>query len=303
MTLKSLFTLGAASFALFASVPALADGHTPADPAPAAASGPALWKVADEDTTIYLFGTVHALPPEIEWYDETIATALTAADTLVTEIPMDPQSEASMQAVAMQTAMLPPGTTLRSLLSAEQTASYEAALGAMSIPAPAFDPLEPWMVGLTLTMLPLMQEGYSPDSGVEKVLLGKAGDKPQDALETIEFQLGIFDGLPQEQQIAFMMEAVESVDEVKATLDRMVERWVAGDADGLAEIMNEGLEDPALAEALLYNRNANWAEWIDARLETTPGTVFVAVGAGHLAGAKSVQDYLAARDIVVQRVK
>ena len=303
MTLKSLLTLGAASFALFASAPALADGHTPADPAPAAASGPALWKVADEDTTIYLFGTVHALPPEIEWYDETIATALTAADTLVTEIPMDPQSEASMQTVAMQTAMLPPGTTLRSLLSPEQTASYEAALGAMSIPAPAFDPLEPWMVGLTLTMLPLMQEGYSPDTGVEKVLLGKAGDKPQDALETIEFQLGIFDGLPQEQQIAFMMEAVESVDEVKATLDRMVERWVAGDADGLAEIMNEGLEDPALAEALLYNRNANWAEWIDARLETTPGTVFVAVGAGHLAGAKSVQDYLAARDIVVQRVK
>ena len=49
-------------------------------------------------------------------------------------------------------------------------------------------------------------------------------------------------------------------------------------------------------------RNANWAEWIDTRLDT-PGTVFVAVGAGHLAGTKSVQDYLAAKDIAVTRVK
>jgi uncharacterized protein YbaP (TraB family) len=57
-----------------------------------------------------------------------------------------------------------------------------------------------------------------------------------------------------------------------------------------------------VAEALLYSRNANWAEWIDTRLDE-PGTVFIAVGAGHLAGAKSVQDYLAQKGITVARVK
>lgn len=298
MTLKSLFSLGAASLALFASAPALADHHA----ASGEAKGPALWKIADADTTIYLFGTVHALPDGIDWYSDDIAAALTSSDTLVTEIPMDKESEAAMQTVAMQKAMLPEGTTLRSLLSEEQTAAYEAALTQMSLPAPAFDRLEPWMVGLTLTMLPLMKEGYSPDSGVEKVLLGKVGDKPQGALETVEFQLGIFDGLPQEKQIAFMMEAVDGMDEVKATLDKMVERWIDGDADGLAAIMNEGLDDPKLAEALLYNRNANWADWIVERLDE-PGSVFIAVGAGHLAGEKSVQDMLTKRAYYVQRVK
>ena len=81
--------------------------------------------------------------------------------------------------------------------------------------------------------------------------------------------------------------------------------WVEGDADGLAAIMNEGFEegDDTFATALLYDRNANWAEWIDARLESTPGTVFIAVGAGHLAGSKSVQDYLAAREIEAERVQ
>ncbi len=312
MTFRSLFATGAATFALFVSPPALAQSEAvvAADDAPAdltanatdAPAGPALWKVADEDTTIYLFGTVHMLPKEVEWYKDDIAAALTSSDTLVTEIRMDPESEAKMQQVAMQKAMLPQGTTLRSLLSPEQVVAYEGALGDLGMPAPAFDRLEPWMVGLTLAMLPLLKEGYSPDSGVEKVLLSKIGDKPQDALETVEFQLGIFDSLPQEKQIDFMMEAVEDLDEAKAALDKMVAEWIEGDADGLAELMNEGLDDAEIADALLYDRNANWAEWIDTRLDA-PGTVFIAVGAGHLAGPRSVQQMLNEREISVERLR
>ncbi len=85
-------------------------------------------------------------------------------------------------------------------------------------------------------------------------------------------------------------------------MDRMVDEWLEGDADGLAALLNEGLTDPVLAEALLYARNDRWAEWIDTRMDS-PGTVFVAVGAGHLAGAKSVQDYLTARGFTVDRVQ
>ena len=62
------------------------------------------------------------------------------------------------------------------------------------------------------------------------------------------------------------------------------------------------MDDPKVAEALLYNRNANWANWIKTRLDQ-PGTVFIAVGAGHLAGAKSVQDLLTQKGIKVTRVK
>lgn len=302
MKLRSLLTAGAAGLALFAANPVLADGHTETPAQATPAKGPALWKVADEDTTIYLFGTVHALPEGIDWYSTDIANALTSSDTLVTEIRMDPQSEMQMQQTAMQKSMLPAGTTLRSLLDADQTAAYEAALTMLSLPVGAFDQFEPWMAGLTLTMLPLLKEGYSPDTGVEKVLLKKAGDKPQDALETAEFQLDIFDSLPQEKQVAFLMEAVEGMDEAKAMLDAMVAEWAEGDADGLAAIMNEGLEDAEIADALLYNRNANWAEWIDNRMDA-PGTVFIAVGAGHLAGEKSVQDLLEDRDIKVERIQ
>jgi len=304
MKLRNLLAFTAAPFALFAASPALADNHAAPETAKAAAAtnGPALWKVADEDTTIYLFGTVHVLPEGIEWYDATIADALTGSDMIVTEIPMDKASEAELQQLTMSKGMLEQGTTLRSLLTPEQGSAYQAALAKLGAPPAAFDPFKPWLAGLTLSLLPLMQQGYSPESGVEKVLLSKVGDKPQGALETAEFQLGIFDGMTRKAQIAFMMEAIEGMDEVKPMLDRMVTEWAEGDADDLAAIMNEGMSDPAVAEALLYSRNANWAEWIDTRLEE-PGTVFIAVGAGHLAGDKSVQDYLAECGIATTRVK
>lgn len=301
MKLASLLCLAAAPLALFAASPALADHHAAPETA-SAATGPALWKVADEDTTIYLFGTVHVLPQGVEWYDATIADALEGADMIVTEIPMDAASEAKLQQLSMTMGMLPAGTTLRSLLTPEQTAAYEAAMAKIGAPPAAFDPLKPWLAGLTLSLVPLMQQGYDPNSGVEKVLLAKAGDKPQGALETAEFQLGIFDSMTTEGQVAFLMESIDGMDEVKTTLDRMVSEWAKGDADNLAAIMNDGMSDPAVAEALLYKRNANWAEWIDGRLEQ-PGSVFIAVGAGHLAGARSVQDYLAQKGITVTRVK
>ena len=303
MKLSTLLALTAAPFALFAAHPALADHHAATTAAATTpAKGPALWKVSDEDTTIYLFGTVHVLPKDVEWYDTAIATALTSADIVVTEIPMDAASDAQVQQLTMAKGMLPPGTTLRSLLNAEQIAAYTSAVAKIGAPAEAFDPFKPWLAGLTLSIVPLMQQGYDPASGVEKVLLAKVPEKPRGALETAEFQLGIFDGMTQEAQIAFLMEAATGMDQVKPMLDRMVAEWAKGDADALAAVMNEGMSDPAVAEALLYQRNANWAEWIDARLDQ-PGTVFIAVGAGHLAGAKSVQDYLAQKGITTSRVK
>jgi uncharacterized protein YbaP (TraB family) len=305
MKLASLLALAAAPLALLAASPALADNHAATATAAAPATsgtGPALWKVADEDTTIYLFGTVHVLPKELEWYDATIANALDSSDMIVTEIKMDKASEAELQQLSMKLGLLPPGTTLRSLLTPEQTTTYEAGLAKLGAPPEAFDPVKPWLAGLTLSLLPLMQQGYDPNSGVEKILLAKAGTKGQGALETAEFQLGIFNNMPTEAQVSFMMEAVEGMDEIKPMLDRMVAEWAEGDAVELANIMNEGMTDPAVADALLYSRNANWAEWIDTRLDA-PGTVFIAVGAGHLAGTKSVQDYLAQKGIAVARVK
>lgn len=306
MNIRALL-LGASAGAFAFVAPVQAQDVAPAaaetQEAAAAIATPALWKVADEDTTIYLFGTVHALPDGIEWYHGPLAKALGSSEILVTEIEMNPEAMAATQQLVLAKGVLPEGQTLRDLLTEEQRAAYEAALAKVDLPAGAFDRFEPWYGAMMMTMLPLLKQGYSLDAGVEKVLETKAGDgMERGALETVDEQLSIFDNLPQDAQIAFLMETVEGLDEIKAMLDAMVAEWAEGDATELARLMNEGMTDPILAERLLYARNANWAKWIDERLDA-PGAVFIAVGAGHLAGEQSVQDKLAELGIEAARVQ
>jgi len=294
------------SAALLLSAPALAQAE-PEVPTEEHASHPiphpALWKVADEDTTIYLFGTVHALPPGLDWYRGPIAQALDGSDQLVTEIITDESTVLKMQELVLAKGLLPPDRTLRGLLNDEQRTAFEAGLAKLGIPAAAFDRFEPWYASMMFTMLPLMKEGYSPQQGVEFTLGEKAGEgKARGELETVEWQIAMFDELPEERQIGYMMETIAQVDEIKPMLDRMVAEWLEGDADALAALMNESMTDSDLAEILLYSRNRSWAGWIDTRLDT-PGTVFIAVGAGHLAGNRSVQDALAERGIETTRVQ
>ena len=295
MMLKRFLAAAAAALSLGTSACATVD-----TPPPGAVPGPALWEVADEDTTIYLFGTVHALPTGKTWFDGRIERAFNASDELVTEIDV---SSAAGSAQALQAAsQLPADQSLRALMTAEDRQQYEAALVGLGLPVEALDRYEPWFAAMTLSLLPLLRSGYDTQSGVEQSLNGKAGEaKKRAALETIEEQVALFDTLPQEAQLAFLDETVEKLPEATTTLDAMVAEWLKGDAVALANMLNAEMTDPVLYERLLTARNANWAGWIENRLEQ-PGTVFIAVGAGHLAGRGSVQDQLERRGIKVKRV-
>jgi hypothetical protein len=131
----------------------------------------------------------------------------------------------------------------------------------------------------------------------------KTANKPVSALEGFEEQLGFFDNMPESDQMGLLVATVDEFGEIESTLDRMVERWGAGDPDALAKEMNDQLGKlPNVEKILLTDRNDRWADWIKTRLDK-PGTVFMAVGAGHLAGKGSVQDALAKRGIKAERVQ
>lgn len=291
-----------------ATVSPVEAGTAYAEEAPAAAADtvdadPALWVVKDEDTTIYLFGTVHILKPGLSWFDEGVRKAFDESDELVLEVlgTDDPQSQQLAIAAGTDEVKGPFRTTL---MTDEQRQAYEAALASISIPPTAFDQFEPWLAGISLGVIPLVQKGYDPNSGAERVLTEQAkADKRQlGALETLPEQLAFFDELPEEHQVAFVNEVVGQIDQIETFIDRMVSLWSEAKVDELGDLLQADFTgDPLLYDTLIVKRNAAWTDWIENRLDQ-PGTIFIAVGAGHLAGSDSVQTMLAAKGITVERV-
>lgn len=263
---------------------------------------PALWKVSDHDTTIYLFGTIHALPKGVDWFAGPIAKAFNTSNELVTEIAGSDATD--VQALTARIALLPAGQSLRDKLSAGDRTAFEGALAHNGLAAGAYDRYQPWFAAVALSNVPLMKAGYEPSSGVEALLDTKAQalKRPHIGLETAEYQLGLFAALPAETQKNYLNEIVKHTPTIASELIAIVDEWKRGNAEKLAELMNADEDDPYLVAVLLTNRNHAWAQWIKERMDR-PGKVFLAVGAGHLAGQGSVLDQLRALGFTATRLQ
>ncbi|MEP7222397.1 MAG: TraB/GumN family protein [Novosphingobium sp.] len=274
----------------------------PASPSAPAVARPALWKVSDADTTIYLFGTIHALPPGIKWLEGPVAKAMASSQTLVTEIPhTDP---AAMQSVVAQMALLPAGENLHALLPPADRPKLDKALKDAGLPTTTLDRFKPWYAGVLISLMPLIKQGYTAENGVEPQLEARAKELGQvrEGLETPAYQLGLFDSLPRKVQLKYLHQVLQNLPTMAAELGQLVQYWKVGNADKLAALMNRGEDDPQMVKVLLVNRNTAWAKWVKARMDK-PGTVFMAVGAGHLAGKDSVQAQLAAKGLRAVRIQ
>jgi uncharacterized protein len=277
-----------------------------ADPAPL---HPALWKVTRHGTTIWLFGTIHMLPPGARWLTGPVAHAADTADEIATEID-DPDGSATRLALAARSP-LPPGEHLSALLPDDERAALTERLARFGLGADRFDGEKPWYAAVALSTLPLLRRGFDAKTGVEAGLAARLAERKgaerkvvRTGIETPDGQLAALDTLPRASQLAYLKTVIDQFDTIDGEIDAMFDAWGKGDAAGLARMMNEdeGKDDPLLIQRLILDRNRGFAAWIRARL-ARPGTVFVAIGAGHLAGAGSVQDVLAHSGIRVERVQ
>ena len=264
---------------------------------------PAMWVVKDPDTTIYLFGTVHALDGKADWFNDEVKTAFDRSSELILEI-ITPDNPATVAPLMQKYAVDTSGRTLTSKLPPKHQALLAGKLKALGLPPNAFDQFRPFFAAMTVTVLDLNAMGISAETGAEKLLTAAAKERKMTVgeVESIEQQFAMLNALDEAEQLRLLGKALEDAGKSKETINKLIAAWGRGDAPAVAEVMNEGAkESPALNKLLLVDRNKRWAEWIDQRLDK-PGTVFMAVGAGHLAGADSVQRYLKERGIDAARV-
>ncbi|HVL77834.1 MAG TPA: TraB/GumN family protein [Sphingomicrobium sp.] len=279
-------------------------------PAPAttvapATARPALWQVADRDTTIYLFGTIHMLPQNYAWRTPALDQALGASQTLVVETILD---ESNPQAIVAEMSRIGFATGLPPLaerVSPAKRPLLEAAMARQPVPRAAFDRMKTWAAAFMLLGTQFQELGLSGGQGVDAVLKREfaAAGKPIQQLETNAEQLGFFDGLPEPVQRSLLESALESSQAMRTEFNKMLDAWARGDVRAIGDTFNKHLsETPDLRDALVTRRNQNWSRWIEQRM-ASPGTVFVAVGAGHLAGPDSVQQLLQKRGYRIRRVQ
>ena len=300
---------GAAALGLAAATAVICTPAIPSTPPMNAANSvrPAMWQVRDADTTIYLFGTIHALPGGLGWRTPAINRVMANADGLVIETKIDEPSALAADFARLGTrAGLPP---FLDRFAADKRPAIEAAILKSGIPEVQYDRMETWAATLTLVGRQTRSSGFKGEDGVETILrknFARAG-KPVDQLETNVEQLTVFDSLSEYAQRAMLTEMIGDVGartrSVRGQLDAMLGTWVRGDVDGIARSFNaEMAQQPELKDALLTRRNARWASWIDHRMDR-PGSVMVAVGAGHLAGEGSVLQALEGRGFTVSRIQ
>jgi uncharacterized protein YbaP (TraB family) len=270
-----------------------------------AAARPALWKLADADTTIYLFGTIHVLPGGTKWRDKTIDAAMGTAQSLTLEavLDTDPSAVASVITTLGKGKDLPP---LAERVPADRRAVLAALIARSGLPVPFLDGLKSWAAAVVLTGAALDQIGLKTGAeGIEPQVtaLFRAAGKPVEGLETAAGQLGYFDALSEAAQRDFLVSTLDNPASARADFDRLLKAWISGDTRKLEQAFADEPDfTRELRGLLIRKRDELWAEALAKRL-VKPGTIFVAVGAGHLVGPDSVQKMLARKGLTVQRIQ
>jgi uncharacterized protein len=273
--------------------------------AKAPVANPALWAVSDADTTVYLFGTIHLLPRNYDWRSDKLDRAVDGAQQLMVETIVDENKPQEMLAALASLAFsrnLPP---IAQRVPPGKRAALEAAIKQSGIPRPTFDQMETWAAAFMLLGNQFRAMGLKGGEGVEAVLRNSFNSrgKPIGQLETNREQLSFFDALPENAQRQLLEGAIDEPKNMQKDFHGMLAAWTRGDVAEIAKTFNRDLSSsPELKDALIQRRNANWSRWIEQRM-STPGSVLIAVGAGHLAGSDSVIAMLERDGYEVRRVQ
>lgn len=272
-------------------------------PAPAPTPEPAIWRVADADSEIWLYGTVHVLPEDVRWRGPRVEAAFASAEELVTETDTSDAAASSFPDLALRYGSLPDGENLSSYLSDVDREKLARIARELGLAPAAMERLRPWLAALQLTYAYALREGHGADAGVEAVLAEEArrDGKRMSFFETPEEQIRILASLAPEDEAHFLSVTLRQIEEDGETLDTLDNAWASGDVEALETLLATQWREagPAVHEAIVLSRNRAWADAIAQRLNGR-GRLFVAVGAAHLVGDGSVVDLLRERGIAVE---
>jgi len=274
-------------------------------PGEAKAEQSAVWSISDDDSTVYLAGSIHILRETDLPVPRIFKQVYDKSEEVIFEIDMAKMNDPAMAMKISEIGTLPNGETLSDKLKPETVRKFKAYLEERGIPYALFKKFTPGMAYLSMASLEALRIGARPDLGMESQYFDFASqdNKPSRGLETVEYQMSRFNEFTDEEMDDALSKTLDEVDEMADALNELIETWKSGNMAELeALIVEQMAPTPRIKEILLDERNENWIPEIEKSLAEKHNVMFL-VGAAHLVGEGSVIDLLEKKGLTVTHLK
>jgi len=261
-----------------------------------------LWQITSEelDKPSYLYGTIHMIAKDDYFVTESTEKAIADAERMTFEINMEDMNNMGMMMSMMMNAFMKDGGSLKKLLTEEEYALVKAKFDEIGLPIALFDRVKPMFTSMMTSMdmsggNPMEQGADSDIVSYEMEFMEKAKTQKMEmqGLETVEYQMSMFDSIPYSAQAEMLYESIKTENSTSDQLDEMVKLYKNQDLKGMMKMFatdEEGIGQ--YEDLLLVGRNKNWIPVMQKMM--TEQVTFFAVGAGHLGGNNGVVNLLKA---------
>lgn len=267
---------------------------------------PLLWKVSDQDNSLYLLGSFHLLKKDDYPLSSDVDQVFADAENVVFEVSPAELTDPALAQKMQQLAAYSDGGSLSQVLPADVREKMGQVLGKERVAQ--MDAIEPWFINLGLLIGISQQLGFQADQGLDLHVMhmAEAANKPVSGLETADQQLAVLDGSPMDEQIAGLRDFFNKPSEVPKLLNETHEAWRNGDEARLGALVIDEVrkETPVTYRTVNVERNDAWVPKLQQMLDGAPAgnDTLVVVGAMHLLGADGVVEKLRAKGYQVERI-
>ncbi|MET3925609.1 TraB/GumN family protein [Devosia sp. 2618] len=266
-------------------------------------AAPALWEVSDDDSSVWLFGSFHMLPSDIEWRTPLFDSVLADADAVVFETDVRPSAMAVIGGKSFARGMYTDGTLLSEVIGAQTESDLRSWADQMGMPMGPLLAMKPWMATMTISAAATADIGFDGE-GVEFSLLPELTDDQLVFLETDDEQLDVLAGGTEDEQVAYLRATLDELGSMSKVMSKMLTNWAKGTPEALEKMfaMEMGGYEGEFLNRLIFERNENWIAPIEGMLADNQHNLIV-VGAAHLIGDGSVVDLLEKAGYQVKRIQ
>jgi uncharacterized protein YbaP (TraB family) len=255
-----------------------------------------LWKIEGNGLTSpsYLYGTIHLIDADDYYLPSGTLAAIDNSKKMVFEVDMNEMSDMGAMMGLMNKAFMSDDKTLKDLISEEDYKMVDAHFKKLGLPLMMLERMKPMFLTVFASgdMDPTgLQTGSMKSYEMEFLEMAKSADKPVAGLETLEFQMSVFDSIPYDAQAEMLVETIKKGDTGSNEFDIMVQMYKDQKINDMVSMISD--EDEQLSDyedILLNKRNEAWISGMRAMMSEMP--TFFAVGAGHLAGKRGVINLL-----------